>query len=125
MITGKEYDMIKRKKLTKVERLKIYDRYNGHCAYCGQKIEYKEMQVDHLEPLRNGGKDEISNMICSCRSCNRYKDVYSLETLREQLSMIPQRLLRDTSTFAIAKRYGLITINDIKIKFYFEEIDDI
>lgn len=31
-----------RKRLTKAERKSVYDKYNGHCAYCGcdfEKIE--------------------------------------------------------------------------------------
>lgn len=34
----------------KEDRLKIYRKYDGHCAYCGKSIEYKDMQVDHLVP---------------------------------------------------------------------------
>ena len=38
--------------MTKKQREVIYDKYNGHCAYCGKKIEYKDMQVDHVIPQR-------------------------------------------------------------------------
>ena len=44
--------MIKRKTISKKMREAVYDKYNGHCAYCGKKIEYKEMQVDHLIPVQ-------------------------------------------------------------------------
>lgn len=30
----------------------VYNKYNGHCAYCGKKIAYKDMQVDHFKPQR-------------------------------------------------------------------------
>ena len=30
-------------------RENIYNKYNGHCAYCGREIAYKDMQVDHLK----------------------------------------------------------------------------
>ena len=36
----------------KIDRLKIYNKYGGHCAYCGREIEYKQMQVDHHFPQR-------------------------------------------------------------------------
>lgn len=39
---------MRRKQLTKSERTAIYNKYSGHCAYCGKEIEYKDMQVDHL-----------------------------------------------------------------------------
>lgn len=35
----------------------VYKKYNGHCAYCGCKIEYKDMQIDHIVPkYRNNEK---------------------------------------------------------------------
>lgn len=30
---------MKRRKWTKTERRQIYDKYKGHCAYCGIKIK--------------------------------------------------------------------------------------
>ena len=50
-----------RHKITKVERQQAYEKYGGHCAYCGKEIEIKDMQVDHMIPLRLGGDDEMSN----------------------------------------------------------------
>lgn len=40
--------------MKKEDRLKIYRKYDGHCAYCGKSIEYKDMQVDHLVPKNRG-----------------------------------------------------------------------
>lgn len=37
--------------MNKELREQIYHKYDGRCAYCGREIEYKDMQVDHLEPL--------------------------------------------------------------------------
>lgn len=119
------YDNLKRKRLTKEERLNIYNKHNGRCGYCGEKIDIKDMQVDHVIPLRVGGADTIDNMICACRSCNQYKSTYSLEVFKKQLSEIPNRLIRDSAIFRIALRYGLIEIKDKEIEFYFErEVDD-
>ena len=33
-------------------RIRIYNKYDGRCAYCGKKIEYKDMQVDHIVPFK-------------------------------------------------------------------------
>ena len=38
----------------KIDRQKVYDKYNGHCAYCGKPITIKDNQVDHILPKRNG-----------------------------------------------------------------------
>jgi DNA-directed RNA polymerase subunit RPC12/RpoP len=32
----------RRKQLTRAQRKEIYNKYNGHCAYCGCKILIKE-----------------------------------------------------------------------------------
>ena len=29
----------------KIDRQKVYDKYNGHCAYCGKAITIKDMTV--------------------------------------------------------------------------------
>lgn len=69
----------KRRRLTKPERMKILKKTNGHCAYCGCKIEYNEMQIDHVVPIRNGGKDSEENMLPACRSCNHQGSVQSFD----------------------------------------------
>lgn len=46
---------MKRRRLGKSERQEVYQKCNGHCAYCGMGIDYKDMQVDHAKPLRIGG----------------------------------------------------------------------
>lgn len=43
--------MSKHKSIPKKDRLKIYEKYNGHCAYCGCELNYKDMQVDHIKSV--------------------------------------------------------------------------
>lgn len=54
---------MKRKKMSNAERREIYNKCKGHCAYCGCELEYRDMQVDHVIPLRRGGADDIENML--------------------------------------------------------------
>lgn len=115
---------MKRKKLKKEERENIYNKYNGRCAYCGSKIEYKDMQIDHVVPLRIGGKDEISNMLPSCRSCNHYKATLDIEGFRKYLSKIHDRLTRDSVAYRVAERFGIVEHKTDKVKFYFEICND-
>ena len=42
-----------RRRLTKSERKTVYDKCNGHCAYCGCEIPFKGFNVDHLHCIRN------------------------------------------------------------------------
>lgn len=115
---------MKRRKLTTKERHLIYNKCNGHCAYCGCELEYKKMQVDHVTPLRVGGVDELENMLPSCMSCNRYKATLDLEDFRIYLSGIPKRLMRDSVAFQVGERFGIVVISDTQIEFYFEKIQN-
>ncbi len=53
--------------ISKKAREAVYQKYDGHCAYCGRKMAYKDMQVDHFLPLRawsieDAGTNDISNL---------------------------------------------------------------
>ncbi len=34
---------------SKTVRKKVYDKFGGRCAYCGKKIELKDMQLGRLQ----------------------------------------------------------------------------
>lgn len=58
--------MNQRRKLTKDERMAVYEKTNGHCAYCGCELEYKDMQVDHVSLSMAGrSREKIRWTICS------------------------------------------------------------
>ena len=121
--------------MTKKEREAIYNKYNGHCAYCGKEIEYKDMQVDHVIPQRRAtlhGKSYVpieqietdENYMPSCRSCNHYKRAHSLETFRRYIEEIPMKLSRDNYIYKVGLRYNLVEEKPRKIKFYFEQVEE-
>lgn len=120
--------MIKRKTISKKMREAVYDKYNGHCAYCGVKIEYKDMQVDHLIPVQRErfkrySEEEIEcfeNYMPACRKCNHYKRAHSLEVFRKMIEEIPKKLGRDSYIYRIGRKYNLIVEWPQSIKFYFE-----
>ncbi len=119
--------MTPRKRLTKKERQHVYDKYNGHCAYCGCELTIKEMQVDHIEPMYwemyYGDKnlDRMSNYNPSCRMCNFYKGTNTLEQFRTLIETIIERLGRQMFIFKVAQKYGLIEVKQHPVKFYFEK----
>lgn len=102
-------------------RLKVYDKFGGRCAYCGQEIEYKDMQVDHIEPKNLGGSDDIDNLFPTCRLCNHYKRGDRLETFRNwKLGGLVDRL-RNIYIFKVAEKYGMIEVKGWDKMFYFEK----
>lgn len=62
----------------------IFDRTKGHCAYCG--CLSADLTVDHMQPKRRGGTQEIGNLILACRSCNSSKKNRTVEEYREWLA---------------------------------------
>lgn len=109
-----------RRNIPKEERKAVYEKYNGHCAYCGEEIAYEKMQVDHLIPLHKGGADNLQNYMPSCRKCNQYKHTLSLEDFREQIGLTVKRL-QGVYAYVMATKYGLVTETDIPVTFYFEK----
>ncbi len=115
----------KRKQLSRQERLQVYEKCNGHCAYCGCELPLKDMQVDHIIPLAliNDDKSEtFLNYLPACRSCNHYKSAMSLETFRRMIERMPDVLMRDSVTYKNAVRFGLVTPTPHKVEFYFEKL---
>jgi 5-methylcytosine-specific restriction endonuclease McrA len=126
----------------KKQRQVVYDKHNGHCAYCGDKISVKDMQIDHIIPQLNYElifKNNIQKMIPSflkhltirdlhhidnlnpaCRVCNKWKSTYHLELFRYELQEQTKRLKLRSSNYRMALRYGLVQETDVKIIFYFE-----
>lgn len=115
------YEQPKRRRLTKHERQEVYEKCGGHCAYCGCEIKLRQMQVDHVQPISFRGKDELSNMLPACRSCNNYKHSMTLETFRCVAERWHDNILRDSAAYRIAVRFGRITAKDGPVQFYFEK----
>ena len=108
----------------KIDRQKVYEKYNGHCAYCGRKIEYNDLQVDHFVAKRvcnESGSDDFSNLMPACRMCNHYKRAADIETFRNDLLGGLIKRLTKICIFRVALDYGMITINGWDKKFYYEK----
>jgi 5-methylcytosine-specific restriction endonuclease McrA len=110
-----------RKPIPKKIREQVYKKYNGHCAYCGCKLEYNDMQVDHVVSVYgNNGSNDIDNLMPACRMCNFYKSTFSIDVFRKHLESLYERL-RKPFIYRLALKYGLIEEHKKKIKFYFEK----
>ena len=111
----------KRKPIPKHIRQKVYEKYCGHCAYCGCKLEYKDMQVDHINPVYwHNGSDDIENFNPSCRMCNFYKSTYTVEKFRERIESLHERLEK-IFIYRLARKFGIIQERSEPIVFFFEK----
>jgi len=75
VLTGEgQYWLSGRIALPRNLRLHIFQRDKGVCIYCTCLLDHKDnWEVDHIIPVAKGGTDDLSNLILSCRSCNRKK----------------------------------------------------
>lgn len=108
--------------MTKQLRQKVYEKYGGHCSYCGHEISINEMQVDHIKPQRLGGTDDFENLNPACRLCNHYKRAEPLESWRNFFLGGIIKRLRNVYIFKVAERYGMIEVKGWNKTFYFESV---
>lgn len=128
--------------ISKSKREQIYSKYSGKCAYCGNDIDIKQMQVDHIIPKKNFllhikekrkipsflshltefDVNHIDNLMPSCNTCNNWKSAYDLEYFRSELQEQIKRLNERSSNYKIAKKYGQLIETPKPVIFYFETI---
>jgi 5-methylcytosine-specific restriction endonuclease McrA len=60
-----------RDSLSAAVRAFVLERDGYRCAYC-QSAD-GPLEVDHVFPVARGGGDDLENLTCACRACNRSK----------------------------------------------------
>lgn len=63
----------KRKAIPKKTRFEVFKRDSFKCQYCGRSAPDVILEVDHIKPVAEGGKNTLMNLITSCQDCNRGK----------------------------------------------------
>ena len=109
-----------RKRISKAERRQVYEKYGGHCAYCGCELDIRDMQGDHIKSVYQRGESVLENYNPACRMCNFYKSTYSVEFLRQRIASIPAKLKERQFIYRMAVKYGLVVEQDKPVQFYFE-----
>lgn len=125
--------------IKKSKRAQVFAKFNGHCAYCGETLH--TFQVDHIVPKKNFAQhihnrikvpaflqhltetdvNHIDNLFPSCYSCNSYKDSMDVETFRNELNLLIERLNKYSTQYRIVKRYGMVNETNKKLIFHFEK----
>jgi len=128
--------------LNKKLREQVYNKFDGKCGYCGERIKYKEMQVDHIIPqvdfikhvntqykvpkslkhLTSEDKHNYDNLMPSCRYCNKWKSSFTVDYFRQEIYEQINRLNAYSANYRMAKRYGLLEETLSPIIFYFERL---
>lgn len=115
--------------MKKSDREKIYNKYNGRCAYCGEKLKPR-WHVDHIEPIIRDLKDSskceyperdiLSNFNPSCPRCNILKSSLSIEQFRVNIAKMVESLNKYSVQYQVSSRYNLVKETNNDVIFFFE-----
>lgn len=56
-----------------VRRHEYVQRQSGQCVYCGDEINVRSCELDHIVPRAGGGASTRANLVAVCRTCNQSK----------------------------------------------------
>lgn len=76
---------IKRTGISKKSRFEVFKRDGFICQYCGSHPPAVILELDHIDPVANGGKNNIDNLITACFDCNRGKSANLLTVIPKSL----------------------------------------
>ena len=108
--------------MNEIKRLEIYNKFGGHCAYCGIEIDLCNMHADHIKPKASGllNLDEMDNYNPACPICNNWKHLDNIESFRRSIQQQVRKCRDYSRNFKMAERYGLVQEIVKPIVFYFE-----
>lgn len=133
--------------LTRKQRERLRMKFGGRCAYCGCELPEKGWHADHVQAvlrksercmkaaekgifrLKSTGDvfrpeaDCPENIFPSCAPCNLLKTTYSLEMFRKQVSLQVERGRRSSVNFRTAEHFGLISVVNKPVVFWFEQYE--
>lgn len=89
--------MAKRKAISSRARFEVFKRDGFKCQYCGRSAPEIVLRVDHIDPVSNGGENDLLNLVTACFDCNAGKsdkllsDNSAVELQVEQLQVLNER----------------------------------
>lgn len=112
----------KRKGLGNSKRFKVFERDSYTCRYCGQKPPEVTLEVDHFIPVKEGGDNEMSNLITSCKECNRGKKARVVRSPDEEKQL--EEIIADKKE-VVAQLKRMRKINDQIQQEVMEMVDNL
>ena len=86
-------------------RFEVFKRDDFTCVYCGQRPPNVLLQADHLIPVKEGGSDDITNLVTSCSTCNAGKGAIPLsDTTRAERAIA--NMEAEQERVAVMEAYG-------------------
>ena len=71
MTSSRKYPAEIKEKLNKEE----------YCFYCGKHLNDDNRTIDHIIPVKQGGRDKGDNLVACCKECNTLKGDFTIPQL--------------------------------------------
>lgn len=117
--------MAKRKNLGKKIRFEVFKRDSFTCQYCGQSAPQVILEVDHIIPVSKGGDNDLTNLITSCRDCNRGKSNIELSddtvVVKQQKELEELQERKNQLEMMVEWRNGLKELDQSTVKIFCDE----
>lgn len=105
-----------RKAISKKLRFEVFKRDAFKCQYCSKCSPDVVLHVDHIQPVADGGTNDLVNLVTACVDCNMGKgarllsDDSAVKRQREQLERINER--REQLEMMLEWRNALARLNE-------------
>lgn len=89
----------------KLTRRNVFERDKYTCQYCGKIFSrnHNGLNIEHVVPRSQGGKNTWTNLVCSCIKCNQKK---ANKTPREAGMKLLRKPFKPESNFNIKMKLG-------------------
>ena len=77
--------MSSRTNISKARRFSVLSRDKFTCQCCGRSAPAVVLEIDHIDPVSRGGKNDISNLVTLCTECNLGKSDADVKELKEHV----------------------------------------
>ena len=114
------------------QRERVYAKFGGRCAYCGQPLQNR-WHKDHKEPIcrswsnknlaiygRKKGEDSEENLVPACPRCNLRKSMMTVDQFRVTIENEIAMLRQYNDKYRLAEDFGIVKETGQQVVFYFE-----
>lgn len=67
----------------------LFNRDNWSCQYCGEKLVWHNIEIEHIMPSSRGGATSWLNCVAACKPCNKRKANHTPEEAGMKLLSVP------------------------------------
>jgi 5-methylcytosine-specific restriction endonuclease McrA len=93
------------------ERLKVLQKYNCKCAYCGNALTLSTLKLDSTN----------NQLYPSCLRCKRRKGSKTIEQFRLHIAVVHKQLQYLNSKYSLCKDFGMVADVTNDVIFHFEK----